>query len=168
MKKTLLITLIAALLISLVSFAAFAKGNMQGPGSGNGPGFGRGQQGFVHDAALKLTEDQEQKVLKIRQDFQKDTIDLRFAMQSKRIELRNLWNANPLNQAAIEAKTKEMVGLRVQMANKGKAMLEKIKAVLTPEQLKIFESHRIDRQGFGGPRQGGGHGCGMGMMGARN
>lgn len=139
MKKIIFITLVAALMVSLVSFAAFAKENAPGPG----PRVGRGGPGMFKD--LNLTIDQQQKILKIRQEFQKETMDLRFSIQNKRLELKNLWNTKPLNQAAIETKTKEIAGLRVQIANKAQVMMDKIKAVLTPEQLKTLQNNAQGR-----------------------
>lgn len=165
MKKTILITLMAALMVASVSFAAMAKGRGQGQGQGQmmNTEFRGGGRGMGNFAELKLTVDQEKKILEIRQQFQKDTIDLRFEMQKKQLELRELWTAKPLNQSAIEAKTKEVTGLRVQMTNKAQTMFEKMKAVLTPEQQK-----KLDESGFNcnpGSRRKNGRGNGKGMMG---
>lgn len=130
MKKTLMITLVTALMVTMVSLAAFAKGPAPGK-----PAPGKGNPVF---AELKLTGEQQEKILAIRQQFEKDTIDLRHDLQRKQRELAKLWSTKPLNQAAIDAKTKEVNALRIRMITKRDAMREEIKAVLTPEQLKIY------------------------------
>lgn len=131
MKKTVLITLITSLMVTLVSFAAFGKA--QQPLGKPGPG-----KGNLLFAELKLTEEQLDKIMAIRQQYEKDMIDLRYALQKKNRELAKLWAAKPLDQAAIDAKTKEVNAIRIQMRTKRDTMKEQIKAVLTPEQLKVY------------------------------
>lgn len=89
---------------------------------------------------LNLTIEQQQKLLAIQQQFQLDTLDLCFAIQLKNIELKELWSTKPLDQEAIETKTKEIAGLKVQFVNKGQAMKEAIKSVLTEEQQKRLDA----------------------------
>jgi Spy/CpxP family protein refolding chaperone len=96
---------------------------------------------------LNLTIEQQQKLIAIQQQFQLDTLDLRFAIQLKNIELRELWSAKPLDQEAIETKTKEIAGLRVQFVNKGQAMKEAMKSVLTAEQQKQLDVRMKHRNG---------------------
>ncbi len=131
MKKGLLTTIIALILVAAVSISAFAFG-----GRGNGPNQGGFHRFFD---GLDLTPDQELKLLEIRQNFQKETQPLRFEIQKKQLELRQLWSAKSLNQNAIEAKEKEISGLRVQMVNKARVMREKMDKVLTAEQRKKLE-----------------------------
>lgn len=130
MKKTLLTTVIALVLVGVISGAAFADGY--------GPNQTGSSKIFKN---LELTWDQQQKILAIRQEFQKETQPLRFEIQRKQLELRQLWSAQTLNQSAIEAKTKEIAGLRVQMVKKARAMQEKMKSVLTPEQRRKLEEN---------------------------
>lgn len=153
MKKTLLTVVVALVMVGAISLAAFA---------GNGRGQGKNQAGgprFFED--LNLTSEQQQKLLTIRQDYQKDTQPLRFEMQKKQLELRQLWSAKSLNQSAIESKEKEVTGLRVQMANKVRTMQDKMKSVLTADQLK-----KLDESGFNCNPGAGGRGLrGGGRMG---
>ena len=118
---------------------------------------GRGMAGVFWNN-LNLTSDQQQKVLTIRQDFQKDTLTLRFDLQKKKLELRRLWAAQPLNQAAIDAKTKEVTALKIQMTTKNQTKREKIKGVLTAKQLKMLNDSKRQnfRSGFGRPGRHGG------------
>ncbi|MGE5604778.1 MAG: Spy/CpxP family protein refolding chaperone, partial [Bacteroidota bacterium] len=113
MKKGLLTTIITLVLVGTVSLSAFAYGNGRGQGGNR-----RGALGFFQD--LDLSPEQQQKLLEIRQDFQKDTQPLRFEMQKKQLEFRQLWSAQTLNRNAIEAKEKEITGLRIQMVTKAR------------------------------------------------
>ncbi len=154
MKKLFLTTVVALVLVGTVSLA-FA-----GNGRGQGPNQGGGTKVFKN---LNLTPEQEQKMLVIRQDFQKETQPLRFEIQKKQLELRQLWSAEKLNQGAIEAKEKEIAGLRVQMVNKARAMQDKMKSALTAEERKKLEESGFNcnpgsggRGARGGGRMGGG------------
>lgn len=150
MKKGLLTTVITLVLVGTISLSAFGYGNSrrQGP---------RQMVTTRLYQDLNLTPDQQQKILEIRQDFQKDTQTLRFEIQKIQLELRQLWSAQVLNQSQIEAKVKELTGLRVQLVTKARTMREEVKKVLTPDQLKKFEENALNRvPGAGrGKRRGG-------------
>jgi Spy/CpxP family protein refolding chaperone len=163
MKKIIITSLAALLLIGAISYGVWADGR----GPGNGPmtpgnyNNQNGPRGTVN--ALNLTYEQELKVLDIRQQFERETLDLRFAMQRKGLELRQLWTVKPLNQAAIDAKTKEVTGLRIEMTNKAQTLRDKMRSVLSPEQQKLFDSQPNGRgsmgPGMGQGRRGGNGDC---------
>ncbi len=137
MKKGLLTTIVALVLIGTVSLSAFGYDN--GRGKVGNP---KGALGFLQ--VLNLSSEQQQKLLEIRQDFQKDTQTVRFEMQKKQLELRQLWAAQTLNRNGIEAKEREITGLRIQLVTKARVMQDKIKTILTSEQLK-----KLEESGFG-------------------
>jgi Spy/CpxP family protein refolding chaperone len=91
---------------------------------------------------LNLTDDQQQKLLVIHQDFQKNTLPVRQKLQMTRFELNQLWKADSLDQNKIEAKVKVMTDLRIQLVQKRREMFNKTKAVLTSDQLKTLENYR--------------------------
>ncbi|NLW47501.1 MAG: Spy/CpxP family protein refolding chaperone [Firmicutes bacterium] len=132
MKKKLLATLVVAVLVGSISLTTFAMGGGQ-------------VNGFCEAGLpkicrrLNLTPEQELKILRIRQDFQKETQPLRFEMQRKQLELRHLWAAKILDQSKIETKEKEVSGLRVQIINKARGMREKVENTLTAEQRSKLE-----------------------------
>lgn len=134
MKKGLLTTIVTLLLIGTISQSASGYSNGRGPGRDR-----MASPRFIQD--LNLSWEQQQKLLEIRQDFQKETQPLRFELQKKQLELRQLWSAQTLNQKAIETKAKEIAGIRVQLAIKARAMQDKIKTILTAEQLKKLEEN---------------------------
>jgi Spy/CpxP family protein refolding chaperone len=71
---------------------------------------------------LKLTEEQQIKILAIKQNFEKESRPLRFAIQIKQLELRQLWGDNPLNQKAIESKDKELIAVRIKLITLSREM----------------------------------------------
>jgi Spy/CpxP family protein refolding chaperone len=133
MKKIMLMITLVCLLMGIFTVSAWAQ-----PANRLGPGGLRSEYIARLSHKLGLTFDQRQKMLAIRQDFEKDTLDLRLDMHNKRLELRNLWTADPLDQKAINAKTKDLNGLRVQMINKGRIFRSKLKGVLTSDQFKTL------------------------------
>lgn len=156
MKKGLLTTIVTLVLVGTVSLAAFAYGNGRGRGENQ-----MGKSGFFQN--LNLSPEQQQKLLEIRQDYQRETQNLRFEMQKKQLELRQLWSASTLNRSAIEAKEKEVTGLRVQLVTKARAMQDKMKNILTAEQLKKLEESGLNRNpGVRGRRGGRRMGCPFG------
>ncbi|MGE5557421.1 MAG: Spy/CpxP family protein refolding chaperone [Bacillota bacterium] len=108
--------------------------------SQSGPLKRRGRPGDAYsDRRLNLTIEQQLKMWDIRYEFEKNTMAPRFDLQRKLLELKKLWSDEPLDERAIEAKTKEITALRVQVANKTRAMRERMKKVLTKEQLAKLE-----------------------------
>jgi Spy/CpxP family protein refolding chaperone len=150
MKKLLSIIAVTVLLVGSITFTALAFGPGKGAHHG-GRDMGFGMWGLN---SLNLTNDQQQKVLAVRQQFEKDTLSLRQEMRTKRQELQKLWSADTLSQTAIDAKTKEMNALRIQLTQKSREMFNKIKAILTPEQLKQLETQKQNRE-QGRPSRGG-------------
>ncbi|MCL6589503.1 MAG: periplasmic heavy metal sensor [Firmicutes bacterium] len=159
MKKALIVGVIAALMVGAIGITAWA--------GGGGPKFGGAGKGGLLKG-LNLTADQQSKILAVQQDFQKETLPLRQDLQKKKLELRQLWDAEQLNQAAIDAKNKEITAIQIQLVQKSRAMMEKVKKLLTADQLKQWESFQgKDRPGMGfGRGRMMGFGCGMGVCGA--
>jgi Spy/CpxP family protein refolding chaperone len=150
MKKITMIITMAALLIGSFTLVAWAE-----PEAGFDRFSGERRAGYFD--SLNLSIEQQQKIMAIRHEFQKDTLILRNDLHKKNNELRQLWAADQLNQSAIDAKTREVNILKVQMITKQRAMREKMKGILTAEQLKKMKDHfqngpsRFrDRRNFGG------------------
>lgn len=99
---------------------------------------------------LNLTNAQQLQILQIRQSFERDTLPERQELQTKRLELRQLKAAKPVNQNLVDTKTKEIEAIKTQLTAKSKEMHEKIPSVLTPEQQKQWkdmESKEKDKKG---------------------
>ena len=131
MKKTLAIIVAAVLLIASLSCGVLAKGRIHGKNDCRGMYFGKN---------LNLTYEQQQQLLAIKQEFQKDTQSLRFDLEKKHMELRRLWAATPPDQNAINAKNSEITSLEVRLVEKTRVLQGKIKAIFTEEQLQKYNS----------------------------
>lgn len=165
--KKLVMTLVAAIVVTAFTASAFAFG----------PGWGRGHGGCSYSgpdekafSGLNLTAEQTAKINALRESFLKDTKPLKDKLFSKRGDLRLLWLQTNPDQDKILAVQKEIRALRDQMQDRMTTQRLEMLKVLTPEQQEKVKSFRMGR-GFGpgmkgGPGfQGGGPGPGMGMRG---
>ena len=127
--------------IACVILAVFLVGALTMTAAAFSPG---PQEGIPSRLAgvLKLTDVQQQKLLVIRQNFQKDTLGVRQKLELTRFELKKLWKAQPLDSSKINAQVKVATDLQIQLVQKRREMSEKAKAVLTPEQQKTLENYR--------------------------
>lgn len=88
---------------------------------------------------LKLTDAQQEQFEKISFDTQKKEIELKAKLETARLELRRLMDADQLDRSAIEKKMNEIADVQVSMKmNKLNGWADKNKA-LTPEQQKIWK-----------------------------
>ena len=160
-RKFVIIALVALLAVGTVSIAfSYGRG---GRGGWGGPGMGRGP-GIVdrEKAGLDLTKEQLEKLQSLRTDFDKETLSLRNELELKALELRQLWTADELDEAAIIAKSKEVSDLQSQLEEK--AIRHRLDAakVLTKEQRTQFAARGFRGRGLGGYGRGGGFGMGQG------
>jgi Spy/CpxP family protein refolding chaperone len=126
--------LVLALALSL-GLAASAWAQPMGKGRGQG---------------MNLTPEQAGQIFDLQEKFQAETVDLRKQMMIKEAELAALWDAGKPDQAAIQAKQKELNVLRDQMQKKMTAIQFEIK--------KIAPDYDMGR----GMGEGRGQGPGMG------
>ncbi len=141
MRKIIFILMALLLLIGVFSCAAWARS-----------GFETNNYFSENFNGLNLSLEQQQKIMAIRQQFEKDTLSLKNDLHVKEKELRQLWAADPLSQSAIDNKTKEITGLRIQLITKRRAMFAQMKAILTPDQVAKIKSyvkqHRLRENGM--------------------
>jgi zinc resistance-associated protein len=139
--KTSKISLVAVLALSLT--LGLAAASWARPGGGMGGGMMGG---------MNLTPDQAGKFFDLKEKFHNDTASVRKQMMIKHAELAALKKAEKPDQAAIDAKQKEVKALWDQMKEKRTAFQAEA-GKISPELA----------QGFGrGMRGGKGHGRGMG------
>lgn len=139
--KTSKISLVAVLALSLT--LGLAASSWARPGGG----MGGGKMG-----AMNLTPDQAGKFFDLKEKFHNDTAAERKQMMVKRAELAVLQKAEKPDQAAIDAKQKEVKALWTQMQAKRTAFKAEA-GKISPDLAK----------GFGRGKRGGmGHGRGMG------
>ena len=143
------VVLTLAIAIPVLAQAAATNGNQQNTAP-VGPN-------FVQEPGL--ASDQLAKIRDIQQQMYNKTRDLRIKLMDAMFELRQLrWQENP-NQAAIDAKIKEINDLREQLRQVAQEYRQKMDSVLTPEQKEKLQSlcGPGARSGCGGMK-----GCGLG------
>jgi Spy/CpxP family protein refolding chaperone len=144
-----------AVLLALTLTLSLAASSWAGPGGGMGGGKECGMMG-----AMNLTPEQAGNFFDLKEKFRNDTAAMRKDMMVKHAELAALKNAEKPDQAAIDAKQKEVKALWDQMKEKRTAFLAEA-GKISPELAKGF-----DRGMGGGKHHGGcpmvGPGGGMG------
>ncbi len=85
---------------------------------------------------LGLDDKQKQEISAIRSSAMKGMIRKRADMQIARLELMDLLSREPVDMKAVEAKLKQIEGLRTDIHLDMIRMKEDIRSKLTPEQLK--------------------------------
>jgi Spy/CpxP family protein refolding chaperone len=141
--------LIAAFIIAAFISTAFAQGF-------GGRGFGLGLR-LGADLLKKLTDEQVNKIKSLHYEVQKEIIPLQADMQIKQLEMRRLWEADTLDEAAIIAKAKEISAVQSQLHEKMVRHRVSIANVLTKEQREEFltarPGQRFPRGAFRGERR---------------
>ena len=137
MRRITRLSVILALSLLVVGSAVASAVGVVGRGQMDFDGLGRGFSGLAD--RLDLTVEQQLELLKIRKEYATQVLDLRLELQQKMLELRQLWNADELDEEAIAQKAGEVAALRVRLTKAEEALAEKEKQVLTPEQLEKFE-----------------------------
>ncbi|MDK2856221.1 MAG: hypothetical protein PWQ41_1068 [Bacillota bacterium] len=125
------------------------------------PGFFGSRQNPVEE--LGLTDEQVTKIKELQREMYEKTKDLRQELQDAMFELRQLrWDKNP-DQAALDAKTKEVNDLRAELQKITQEFQQKFESILTPEQLEKAKSMRGFFGGWGGRHGMKGFGKGFGL-----
>ncbi len=154
-NKLIFLTLIVAVVLMVLSMTSFAdarsRGNFGGkPGAsyyhhgqdGNSPGqfdaqpYNRGDVEFRGMMNLDLSAEQLAEIRQIMLDSQKETLELRNQIQAKQLEMRELKLADELDMEQVKSKLEEIADLQVELRMKAVERQEKVKELLTPEQLE--------------------------------
>lgn len=134
-----------------------------GSGQGMGPGFGRPGKGRHLGQLLDLSTQQQQKMHDLQFAFQKKTLNFRDELGKKRLEQKALLENSTIDWKKVDELTDEIAKLRASMEKEKMRQRVEMKKILTPEQLKKFESMPFcqgGQDGDGFPAQG--SGCGLG------
>ncbi|HOP07423.1 MAG TPA: hypothetical protein PLF13_09045 [candidate division Zixibacteria bacterium] len=183
MKKGLIFTLTALLLLAGIAVAQPGGGKAQGICDGSGPhgmrgrgmngpgpgmggpgGPGGGPMGVLGMAGdLELTDTQIEAIQGLMEGFQLQMIDHRAEVQKAEIKLRALERDNA-SESAVGAAIDELTRLRAQGQKMRYSHQQKVRAQLTADQLKKMDEMRMERPGFGpGGDNGQGQGQGQGQ-----
>jgi Spy/CpxP family protein refolding chaperone len=152
MKPNTLKAGLAALALAGAVGAALA----QGPGSGGpgyGPGYGSGMMGGYGYgpgmmggnggglASLGLSAEQREKIAVVQEENRKANWSAMGQMRSEQFKLRQMYNADKVDSAAVADQQKKVDELRRQMLKSHVEARNQINAILTPEQRKQFRQY---------------------------
>jgi len=155
-KKVIFLTFIVTVALMVLSVASFADARGRGNFAGKqGAPYHQGQsqhpsgrfginQGdnFRGVKNLELSSEQITQIREMMLDFQKETLELRNQIQVKQLELRELKLSPDLDLNGVKEKLEEISKLQLEIRMKSFERQQKIKELLTPEQLENY------RQGF--------------------
>ncbi len=146
-------SLVAALFF-LIPLLAFSQ---PGGPPGDRPNRPERMEGRMMDH-LKLTDEQRPKFQKLHSDMMKKQIALRADLQTRRVELADLLNADNPDKTNIDAKLTEISKLRGDLTINHADFWFAVNKILTPEQQKVWKDHA--RAALSGDREGVGMGHG--------
>ena len=151
--------LIATLLLCAGTAAVFAQGGPgYGPGYGGGPGYGPGMMGGWGPGygpgrgfgpgggygpggmldALKLTDEQRDKIQVIQEEHRQKNWAAMGQLRSEMFKLRRMFYSDKVDANAATEQQKKVDELRRQMLKTRIESYNQIEGVLTPEQRKQF------------------------------
>ena len=143
LKTILLATLVVGLVGATSAFAFKGMGGGMGCGMGGGMGGGGGMgYGRGMHMLMNLTPEQASQVFDLRQKFMNDTAGLRKDMLIKSIELAHLWKAENPDEAAIQAKAKELAAVKAQFMEKAISQRLAMKK-LVPNACPMGPGHKM-------------------------
>jgi len=119
------------------------------------------QQDMMCQSQLNLTPEQQEKIQKMKLQFQKEMLTLQTELKTKMLDLRALMTEKA-DSAQINAKINEIADARAALQKKAYAHHMEIRNVLTDEQKKTFDSMCLS---CGMPMGDGFMGHGFGMSG---
>ena len=141
----------AAAALALAASSALA----QGPGYGYGPGmmggYGPGMMGGYGPgmmgeggmfAALKLTDEQQQKIFDLQEQNRRKNFDTMSKMRAETFQLRRLYNADQIDEKALLEQQKKVDELRRQVMAARLETHKQVESILTPEQRKQLRDVR--------------------------
>ncbi|HET7763959.1 MAG TPA: Spy/CpxP family protein refolding chaperone [Burkholderiales bacterium] len=135
--------------------AALAQGPGYGPGYGpgmmGGYGYGPGMMGGYGPgmmggyggglASLGLNAEQREKIAAVQEENRKANWNTMGQMRSEQFKLRQMYNADKVDSAAVADQQKKVDELRRQMLKSHVEARNQINAILTPEQRKQFRQY---------------------------
>ena len=155
MRKTLVLGAALALASSLAAAQGYGPGYGQGRGmmggeygpgmmgGGYGPGmmgdYGQGAGGML--AALKLSDEQRDKIAAIQEAQRKKNWATMGEVRSEQFKLRGMYGTDKLDADKLVEQQKKVDALRQQMFKSRVETHNQIAALLTPEQRKQLRQH---------------------------
>lgn len=165
-NRQLVAILMISLLLPLSLLTAQNKTAKAVQGSKMEAGKGGMMQGRMNMMpALKLTDDQKQKIQQLRLDMEKEIIKINSQLQLNRVDLKTLFTDKQLNTGKLSGITEENGKLELQIKKLRTDNWIKIYGLLNDDQKEIwkksFEHRNMAREGLRNRMPGSGQAVGM-------
>lgn len=164
-RKSIVAAAVILAVVFAVSSVALARGYWrEGGGYCSGQGFGGPEFGgpgsmgtrFGLMQDLNLSDEQRDQALKITESHQIEMIKARGDLIKAHDTLRDALQADTLNEEKVRQAYKKLSSLREDRLVARAKMMSELKAILTPEQVKLLDERTADRPDRKQPRWGGG------------
>jgi Spy/CpxP family protein refolding chaperone len=108
-----------------------------------GPRWGEGMRGKRAPAmeALKLTDQQEAQIKKLRLDLERKQAQIRSKIQLARLDMKENYLSDKIDRTTIEKSIKQVSDLQNEMKMNHVGFWFSVNAMLTPDQQKVWKQH---------------------------
>jgi len=148
-SRNIVIAVFVLAIVFAVSSMAIAKGNgRSGGGYCAGQGFagpGSGGPGLAGLIGLNLSDSQRAQAIKIMETHQIDRVKARGDLIKDRDNLRKAIQADKVNEQSVRKAYKKLSSLREDRLIAQTKMMTEMKAILTPEQVKLLDERAAER-----------------------
>lgn len=130
---------IGLLLFGLLPIAGFGQGENADPPRG-------GRMGMFRELKekLQITPEQEKQIRTIHEKYMRSRIQLRADLQIKRLDARQIAEADNADRAALEKKLEEIAAIQTQQKLSMFDEMKEVQKILTPEQMSLWKEHRAE------------------------
>lgn len=147
-RKSIVVMAVILAVVFAVSSMALARGYGRGGEYCAGQGFGGPEgmgPGFGAIQGLNLSDEQRDQALKIMETYQIERIKARGELIKEKDNLRKALQADKVSEQDIRKAYKKLSSLQEdRLVARAKAMTE-VKAILTPEQVKLLDERTAER-----------------------
>lgn len=144
-----LLVIISIFLLTFYAPAFAQTGHMSGSGHVmQSHHSDRGHGKSIYEASCwteTLTEEQKAKAAKMRLEFKKVKFLIKAQIKVKKVELATLVTQDNADQAAIEKKIEEILGLKREKMRSKYAYKVALRSMLTPEQRVLFDMKMLKK-----------------------
>ena len=148
-SRTVVVAAFVLAIVFAVSSVAIARGHgRSGGGYCDGQGFagpGSGGPGLEAVMGLNLSDSQRDQALKVTEIYQIDRIKARGELIKDRNNLRTALQADKFNEQDVRKAYKKLSSMREDRLIARAKMMTEMKAILTPEQVKLLDERTAER-----------------------
>ncbi len=152
-SRTVVVAAFVLAIVFALSSVAIARGHgRSGGGYCDGQGFAGHRSGGPGPGAvmgLNLSDSQRDQALKITETYQIDRVKARGGLIKERENLRKALQTDKVNEQDVRKAYKKLSSMREDRLIARAKMMTEMKAILTPEQLKLWDERKAERSDWG-------------------